>query len=42
LTNGVDLRYKYIDNNNDEQKKIIAKDALDAFNLNLSLKFGWF
>ena len=42
LTNGVDLRYKYIDANNIEQQEVIAKDALDAFNLNLSLKFGWF
>ncbi len=42
LTNGVDLRYKYIDTDYIEKETIIAKDALDSYNINLSLKFGWF
>jgi len=42
MTNGVNLRYKYIDDFNVEQETIVAKDALDGFNLKLSLKFGWF
>lgn len=41
LTNGVDLQYKYYDNNN-----LIIKDvstnALDSFNFNINFKFGWF
>ncbi|MCF8347679.1 MAG: hypothetical protein K9G61_02590 [Bacteroidales bacterium] len=42
MTNGINLRYKYIDDFNVEQETIVAKDALDGFNLKLSLKFGWF
>ena len=42
FTNGIDLQYKYIDSNNVDQETTIAKDALDSFNFNLSLKFGWF
>ncbi len=41
-TNGVNLRYKYIDNNFDEQTIIIDKHALDSFTFNISFKFGWF
>lgn len=42
FTNGINLQYKYIDNNYIEQSTTVAKDALDSFNFNLSLKFGWF
>lgn len=42
FTNGVDLQYKYLDQNFDEQTININKDALDSFSFNLSFKFGWF
>ncbi len=42
LTNGVNLRYKYLDDNYDEQIIQIDKNALDAFNFNIGFKFGWF
>ncbi len=41
LTNGVLLQYKYYDNNNLMITDIPTK-ALDAFNFNISFKFGWF
>lgn len=42
FTNGVDLQYKYLDQNYDEQIININKNALDSFSFNLSFKFGWF
>ena len=44
LTNGVDLKYKYLDPNDNYNEKIITvnKNALNAFNFNIGFKFGWF
>lgn len=42
LTNGVNLRYKYLDDNYDEQIIQIDKNALDSFTFNIGFKFGWF
>lgn len=42
LTNGVDLRYKYLDDDYIEHVTIIDKNALDSFNVNVGFKFGWF
>ena len=42
FTNGVNLQYKYLDPNYNEQVINIDKDALDSFSFNLSFKFGWF
>ncbi len=42
LTNGVNLRYKYLDDNYDEQTITIDKNALNSFTFNIGFKFGWF
>ncbi len=42
LTNGVDLTYKYLDNNYDEHIINVDKNALDSFNFHVGFKFGWF
>lgn len=42
LTNGVNLRYKYLDDNYEEQSITINKNALDSFTFNIGFKFGWF
>lgn len=42
LTNGINLRYKYLDNNFNEQIIEIDKNALNSFTFNIGFKFGWF
>ncbi|MFK5856444.1 MAG: hypothetical protein QM503_09965 [Bacteroidota bacterium] len=42
LTNGVNLRYKYLDNDYAEHIIQIDKNALDSFTFNIGFKFGWF
>ena len=42
FTNGINLRYKYLDNNYAEQEIVINKNALDSFTFNVGFKFGWF
>jgi len=42
FTNGVNLRYKYLDNNLQEQIITVDKNALDSFTFNIGFKFGWF
>lgn len=42
LTNGVNLTYKYLDNNYDEHIINVDKNALDSFNFHIGFKFGWF
>lgn len=42
LTNGINLRYKYIDNNFTEQTIVVNKNALNSFTFNIGFKFGWF
>lgn len=42
LTNGIDLQYKYFDNANVEQVIDVPSNALNAFNYNITFKFGWF
>ncbi len=42
LTNGIDLKYKYLDDNYAEQIITIDKNALDSFTFNVGFKFGWF
>ena len=42
FTDGINLRYKYFDDNNVEQTTVVDKNALNSFNANLTLKFGWF
>ncbi len=42
FTNGVDLRYKYLDNDYNEQIIRVDKNALDSFTFNIGFKFGWF
>jgi len=42
LTNGVNLNYKYLDNNYTEHNIQIDKNALDSFTFNIGFKFGWF
>jgi len=42
LTNGINLRYKYLDDNYVEQSIIVDKNALNSFNFNIGFKFGWF
>jgi hypothetical protein len=41
-TNGVNLKYKYLDNNYEEQSIVVDKDALNSFTVNIGFKFGWF
>ena len=42
LTDGVNLKYRYLDNSNNEITEIVDKNALNGFNVGVSLKFGWF
>ncbi len=42
LTNGINLQYKYLDNNYDQQIVQIDKNALNSFNFEIGFKFGWF
>ncbi len=42
LTNGINLRYKYLDDNYVEQVITVDKNALNSFNFNIGFKFGWF
>ena len=42
FTDGINLSYKYFDANNVEQTTVIDKNALNGFNANITLKFGWF
>ena len=42
LTDGVNLRYKYLDEFNNEVIETVDKNALNSFNVGVSLKFGWF
>ncbi len=42
FTNGVNLKYKYLDNNYAEQQVVINKNALDSFTFDIGFKFGWF
>jgi len=42
LTDGVNLQYKYLDNNNKEQVINIDNTALNGFNAAITFKFGWF
>ena len=41
-TNGINLRYKYLDDNYDQQIIRIDKNALNSFTFNIGFKFGWF
>lgn len=42
FTNGVNLRYKYLDDDFVEQITVIDKNALNSFTFNVGFKFGWF
>ncbi len=42
LTNGINLRYKYLDDDYVEQVITVDKNALNSFNFNIGFKFGWF
>jgi len=42
LTDGINLRYKYFDDNNVEQIIVVDNKALNAFNASITFKFGWF
>ncbi len=42
LTDGINLKYKYLNDFNDTQEISINKNALNSFNAAVSLKFGWF
>lgn len=43
LTDGINLRYKYLDDiTGDQMDVIVDKNALNSFNVDVSLKFGWF
>jgi len=42
LTDGINLRYKYFDSNNEEQIISVSSNALNSFNANITFKFGWF
>lgn len=42
FTNGINLRYKYLDENFNEQTIVVNKNALDSFTFNIGFKFGWF
>ncbi len=42
FTNGVNLQYKYLDDNFDQQTIKVDKNALDSFTFNIGFKFGWF
>lgn len=42
LTDGINLQYKYLDDNNIEQSITVDKNALNAFSANITFKFGWF
>jgi len=42
LTDGINLNYKYLDEFNNEVIQHIDKNALNALNVDVSLKFGWF
>ena len=42
FTDGINLSYKYLDSNNQEHITHINKNALNSFNANITLKFGWF
>ncbi len=42
FTNGIDLQYKYLDSDYEEQVINIDKNALNSFTFNLGFKFGWF
>ena len=43
LTDGINLTYKYLEENTGETIDIIInKNALNSFNVGVSLKFGWF
>ena len=42
LTNGINLKYKYLDENYNEQIITVDKNALNSFNFNIGFKFGWF
>lgn len=42
FTNGVNLKYKYLDDDFAEQTLVVDKNALDSFTFNIGFKFGWF
>ncbi|MCF6171512.1 MAG: hypothetical protein L3J31_01260 [Bacteroidales bacterium] len=42
FTDGINLQYKYFDNNNVEKTVIVDSKALNAFNASITFKFGWF
>lgn len=42
LTSNINLQYKYFDDANVEQVIYVPKNALNAFNYNITFKFGWF
>lgn len=42
LTNGINLKYKYLDDNYNEQIVQVDKNALNSLNFQIGFKFGWF
>lgn len=42
LTSNINLQYKYFDDTNVEQVITLPTNALNAFNYNITFKFGWF
>lgn len=42
LTNGVNLKYEYLDDDFNTKTIIIDKNALNSFTFNVGFKFGWF
>lgn len=42
FTDNINLQYRYLDKNNIEQQITVDKGALNSFNANITLKFGWF
>ncbi len=42
FTDGINLQYKYFDDTNLEQTIVVDSKALNAFNANITFKFGWF
>ncbi len=42
FTNKINLVYKYLDNNYEEQRLFVNSNALDSFTFNIGFKFGWF
>lgn len=42
LTNGINLAYKYLDDQYVEHTIYVDKNALDSFTFNIGFKFGWF